>query len=75
MADLGPDAPKGETRDIAASAAGFGSGKTLDRAKIVVEHGTPELIEAMDKGEIKIRPASEIARLPKEEQQKVTSAA
>ena len=41
---------QGQTRDIAAAKAGLGSGKTLEAAQKVVEHGTPELVAAMDEG-------------------------
>jgi hypothetical protein len=34
----------GRTRDIAAAKAGLGSGKTLEAAQKVVEHGAPELV-------------------------------
>ena len=34
----------GQTRDLAAAKAGLGSGKTLEAAQKVVEHGTPELV-------------------------------
>jgi hypothetical protein len=37
----------------------------------VVKRGAPELVAAMDRGEIAIEPAATIARLPVEEQQKV----
>ncbi len=40
----------GQTRDLAAAKAGLGSGKTLEAAQKVVEHGTPELVAAMDEG-------------------------
>lgn len=35
---------QGKTRDIAAAKAGLGSGKTLEAAQKVVEHGAPELL-------------------------------
>ena len=47
---ISPD--QGQTRDIAAAKAGLGSGKTLEAAQKVVEHGAPELVEAMDQGRI-----------------------
>lgn len=53
---------QGDSRDIAARAAGLGSGKTLEAAQRVIEHGTPELIEAMDKREISIHGADKLAR-------------
>jgi hypothetical protein len=40
---------KGETRDLAAAKAGFGSGKTLEAAQAVIAEGAPELVAAMDK--------------------------
>lgn len=40
----------GDTRDLAAAKAGIGSGKTLEAAQKVVEHGAPELVAAMDEG-------------------------
>ncbi|MEO5363983.1 MAG: hypothetical protein H7838_10230 [Magnetococcus sp. DMHC-8] len=42
--------PGQETRDIAARKAGFGNPETYRQAKAVVAHGTPELLEAMDRG-------------------------
>ncbi|WP_139379461.1 hypothetical protein [Zoogloea sp. LCSB751] len=48
----------GQTRDIAAAKAGLGSGKTLEAAQKVVEHGTPELVEAMDSGKVGIHAAA-----------------
>jgi len=41
-----------KTRDIAAKKSGFGSSKTYERAKKVVDNATPELVEAMDEGRI-----------------------
>ena len=40
----------GKTRDLAAAKAGLGSGKTLEAAQKVVEHGTPELVASSAKG-------------------------
>lgn len=40
---ISPGEP-GRTRDIAASKAGLGSGKTFEAAQKVVEHGAPELV-------------------------------
>lgn len=58
----------GQTRDLAAKAAGFGNGKTYEQAKAVVDSGAPELIEAMDTGRASISAAAAVATLPKEEQ-------
>ncbi len=57
-----------KTRDIAAKKAGFGNGKTFDQAKAVVEHGVPELVEAMDNKVVSISAAAKIAAKPAEEQ-------
>lgn len=58
----------GQTRDIAAKAAGFGNGKTYEQAKAVVAAGAPELIEAVDKGEASVSAAEALLTLPKDEQ-------
>ncbi len=39
------------SRDIAAKQVGFTSGKTYERAKLIVEKATPEQIEKLNKGE------------------------
>lgn len=59
---------QGDTRDIAASKAGLGSGKTFEAAQKVVEHGAPELVEAMDSGKVSIHAAASIAELPRDDQ-------
>lgn len=61
----------GKTRDIAAAKAGLGSGKTLEAAQKVVEHGAPELVEAMDAGKVSIHAAAAIASLPKPDQSRI----
>jgi Predicted transcriptional regulators len=40
----------GQTRDIVAEQAGFGSGKQYDKAKFIVEHATSEIIQQLDAG-------------------------
>jgi hypothetical protein len=50
--------PQGETVDIAARKAGFTSRETFERAKTVVERGAPEVIRAMDAGEVSISAAA-----------------
>lgn len=64
---------RGESRDIAARAAGLGSGKTLEAAQRVIERGTPELIEAMDKREISIHGADKLARQPAAKQREAVA--
>jgi ParB-like chromosome segregation protein Spo0J len=73
--DLGPIAPKskGRTADIAATRAGFADRKSYERAQTVVERGAPELIVAMDKGEIKIDAAAKIATQPKADQKRIVA--
>jgi ParB family chromosome partitioning protein len=55
--------------DKAAAIAGFGSRRTAERARLVVNKGIPALVEAMDKGELDIKNAAHIARLPEKRQQ------
>lgn len=57
-----------QTRDIVAERAGFGSHYSYEAAKRVVDKGIPELVEAMDKGQISITKAAEIAKLKPEVQ-------
>lgn len=59
------------TTEVAAEKAGFGNRKTYDQAKRVVDHGAPELVEAMDAGEISIQAAAVIAAEPPERQTQV----
>lgn len=63
-----PISEKGKTAEIAAKHAGLGSRETLRAAQKVVEHGAPELVEAMDAGKVSIHAAAAIASLPKEDQ-------
>jgi ParB family chromosome partitioning protein len=60
-----------ETREIAAKKAGFGNRTTYEQAKRVVEQGVPELVEAMDAGEVSISAASVIASEPSDRQGQV----
>jgi ParB-like chromosome segregation protein Spo0J len=60
--------PKGDTRDIAAKAAGFGNGRTYEQAKAVVAKAAPELVAAMDEGKVSVSAAATLAELPKAEQ-------
>jgi ParB-like chromosome segregation protein Spo0J len=67
-----PEVTKGQqTRDFLAQKAGLGSGKTYQQAKKVVEEGTPELVAAMDTGQISVRNAAALTKLPPEEQRDV----
>ncbi|GAS82444.1 ParB N-terminal domain-containing protein [Paenibacillus amylolyticus] len=45
-----PEHPAGQVRDIVADQAGFGSGRTYDKAKYIMENATPEIIQQLDEG-------------------------
>ncbi len=47
-----PQAEGKKTRQVAAELAGFGNETTYRQAKTVVDNAEPELIEAMDRGEV-----------------------
>ncbi len=66
-----PEVKKGRTEEIAAQRAGFGNYKTYEQAKQVVDQGAPELVAAMDAGDISINAASVIATEPHERQAQV----
>ena len=38
--------------------------RNLERAKVVLQHGVPELISMVDRGELKLGPAEYVARWP-----------
>ncbi len=63
-----------ETRDKAAKQAGFKSTGEYRRAATVVDQGVPELVEAMDAGEVSPSAAAEVAKLPPAEQAEVVAA-
>jgi ParB family chromosome partitioning protein len=66
-----PELKGRRTTELAAEKAGFGNRKTYDQAKRVVDHGAPELVEAMDAGEISIQAAAVIATEQPERQTQV----
>jgi len=66
-----PEVEQGRTEEIAARKAGFGNYKTYEQAKKVVDHGAPELVEAMDSGDVSIHAASIIATQPPERQAEI----
>ncbi|QHF28555.1 hypothetical protein PspR32_12370 [Pseudomonas sp. R32] len=68
-----PDFPKGDTRDIAAKAAGFGNGKTYEQAKRVTNDAAPELVQAMDEGRASVSAAALLLTLPRDQQAAVAS--
>jgi len=71
--DSGPQYSGEKTRDVVAEKAGFGSGKEYDRARKVVENAEPEVVEAMDNGELSISRASKVAELEPAEQREVVN--
>lgn len=68
--------PKWKGRDsqqILAERVGFGNPETYRQAKAVVEHATPEVVKAMDSGELSIYAASKVAQQPPAEQKRIVS--
>lgn len=63
-----PELPKGRSDEIAAEKAGFGNRKTYQQARKVVDNAEPDLIEAMDSGDISISTAAALTELPVETQ-------
>lgn len=62
-----PYSTKGQSRDKAGEVFGV-SGKSVDYAKRVMEHGTPELAEAVDSGKMAVSTAAILATEPPEVQ-------
>lgn len=67
-------APKGDARDLAAKAAGFGNGKTYEQAKKAIAEAPPEVVAAMDAGEVSVSLAAKVVDLPEEERQVIAAA-
>ena len=67
-------APKGDARDLAAKAAGFGNGKTYEQAKKAIAEAPPEVVSAMDAGEVSVSLAAKVVDLPEEERQVIAAA-
>jgi ParB family chromosome partitioning protein len=63
----------GDTRDVVGEALGV-SGKHYEQAKKVVDQGEPELVVAMDRGDISVKQAAQVASLPPAVQQDVVAA-
>ena len=68
---IAANADTGKTVDIAAKRASFKSAETFERAKAVIDNGSPELIAAMDSDELSINASAKIATQPKEEQTRI----
>lgn len=64
---------RGETAEVAAKKAGFGNPETYRQAKTVIEQAEPELVDAMDRGEIKISTAAKLAKSEPETQRKAAA--
>lgn len=62
------DEVTGRTDDVAALKAGFESRRSYRDAKAVVEHAEPELIEAMDRGDVAISTAATLTKADPETQ-------
>jgi hypothetical protein len=62
-----PEALKGDSRDVAAAAAGV-SGRLVDAAEKVIEKGTPELQASVANGQLSVSRAAKIADAPKNKQ-------
>ncbi len=60
-----------KTGDFAAKKAGFGSRRTFERAKSVVENAEPELVDAMDSGKVSILAAHRATKLEPEVQREI----
>lgn len=59
---------KGDSRDQAGAAVNV-SGKSVDAASFVLKHGVPELAAAVDRGDVSVSAAAEVAKLPKKQQE------
>ena len=70
---IAEDRELGNTVDLAARRAGFTSAETFERAKTVIERGAPEVIAAMDAGELSISAAAAISTQPQPEQQRIVA--
>jgi hypothetical protein len=63
-----PELEPGQARDIAAAAIGGVSGKTVDKARKVMAHGSPAVVAACDAGKLPVSLAAEIVDRPHDEQ-------
>lgn len=63
------------TQSIAAAAERVGVGtSTIDRAKVVINKGVPELVAAVESGAVTVSAASAVAKLPEHEQRAAVTA-
>lgn len=68
----GTDDEFGYSRQKAAEKFGLGE-QTVARAVKVVKEGTPELVQAVERGQASVSAAAEVATLPKVEQQQIVA--
>lgn len=47
------------------------SDKSVERARDVIKHGTPDLVRAVERGDLAVSAAAEVAKMPPERQQQV----
>jgi ParB family transcriptional regulator, chromosome partitioning protein len=62
------------TDTVAAERAGFGNAETMRQAERVLHQGAPELVHAVDAGDVSISAAAVIAELPADEQRAIVNA-
>lgn len=67
-----PPCPEGKRRDRAAALMDVAP-RTVDHGSKVLERGTPELVDAVKRGEIAVSKAAKIAELPKEQQKRAVA--
>jgi hypothetical protein len=65
--DPGANLPQGRARDQAAAIMGV-SPRTVEAAGKVLRHGTPELIQGVETGQVSVSAGSSLAELPPDEQ-------
>ncbi|MZP31219.1 ParB N-terminal domain-containing protein [Heliobacterium undosum] len=62
LVEMVPFELNGKTRDKVAKEAGFGSGKTYEKAKLIAEYGSSNIIEQLDSGDITISKAFQMIK-------------
>lgn len=67
-----PEQAKGQARDMAARSVNV-SPRSVESAATVLKKGTPELVERVESGEIKVSTAAEVAKQPEPEQQRLAA--
>ncbi len=70
--NLGEGPAKGESADQAAAMLNVGRG-TVEAAAKVLKHGTPELVEAVERGGVAVSAAAAVASLPAEDQREAVA--